>query len=296
MKDSGSLLWPTARASENENRTTQRAPSHGISHGEVLAGVACDMMANWPTPMAGTPAQNGNNAAGNNDFTRKAEELAAAMLWGTPRSSDGEKGGPNQSFGAGGMPLPAQAAQWTTPQAHDVSPRGSGQVPTSAAGNACLARDAMNWPTPSAAQATADAALERHGRGKQIALADFALIFTPPVQRKWTSGVSPSIWRPISRRLLRSATSQVSPTSLRRWLRQGAWKMRRLNPLFVEWLMAWPPGHALCDCSATGFILWQQHMRGALSALPLDSGQWIFVERRDVEAVQQMDLFGEATE
>ena len=72
--------------------------------------------------------------------------------------------------------------------------------------------------------------------------------------------------------------------------------MRRLNPLFVEWLMAWPPGHALCDCSATGFILWQQHMRGALSALPLDSGQWIFVERRDVEAVQQMDLFGEATE
>lgn len=251
--------------------------------------------------MAGTPAQNGNNAAGNNDFTRRAEELAATMLWGTPRSSDGEKGGPNQSFGAGGMPLPAQAAQWTTPQAHDVSPRGSGQVPTSTAGNACLARDAMNWPTPASrdwkGENGADHLTNGTGRLHLDQLPNFvAHCFTPPAQRKWTSGVSPSIWRPISRRLLRSATSQVSPTSLRRWLRQGAWKKRRLNPLFVEWLMGFPPGHALCDCSETGFILWQQHMRGALSALPLDSGQWIFVERREVEAVQQMDLFGESAQ
>ncbi len=29
----------------------------------------------WPTPMAGTPAQNGNNAAGNNDSSRKTVEL-----------------------------------------------------------------------------------------------------------------------------------------------------------------------------------------------------------------------------
>ncbi|WP_417585429.1 hypothetical protein [Pelagibacterium sp.] len=28
-------------------------------------------LAGWPTPMAGTPAQNGNNAAGNNDISRK---------------------------------------------------------------------------------------------------------------------------------------------------------------------------------------------------------------------------------
>lgn len=40
---------------------------------------------------------------------------------------------------------------WTTPQAHDIGERGSGQVPTSAAGNACLARDARTWTTPAAA-------------------------------------------------------------------------------------------------------------------------------------------------
>lgn len=30
--------WPTPRASENENRTTKPAPSHGKGHGKVLAG------------------------------------------------------------------------------------------------------------------------------------------------------------------------------------------------------------------------------------------------------------------
>lgn len=42
-------------------------------------------------------------------------------LWSTPRSSDGEKGGPNQAFGAGGVPLPAQAIQWSTPSVADTT-------------------------------------------------------------------------------------------------------------------------------------------------------------------------------
>jgi hypothetical protein len=41
--------------------------------------------AGWPTPMAGTPAQNGNNAAGNNDSSRKTVALAA---WPTPTTRD----------------------------------------------------------------------------------------------------------------------------------------------------------------------------------------------------------------
>ena len=32
--------------------------------------------------------------------------------WSTPRASDGEKGGPNQSFGAGGQPLPAHSQEY----------------------------------------------------------------------------------------------------------------------------------------------------------------------------------------
>ena len=40
-------------------------------------------LAGWPTPMAGTPAQNGNNAAGNNDSSRKTVALAG---WPTPNT------------------------------------------------------------------------------------------------------------------------------------------------------------------------------------------------------------------
>lgn len=39
------------------------------------------VQAGWPTPMAGTPARNGNNEAGNNDSSRKTVELAG---WPTP--------------------------------------------------------------------------------------------------------------------------------------------------------------------------------------------------------------------
>jgi hypothetical protein len=41
-------------------------------------------LAGWPSPMAGTPAQNGNNEAGNNDSSRRTVELAT---WATPRAS-----------------------------------------------------------------------------------------------------------------------------------------------------------------------------------------------------------------
>jgi hypothetical protein len=40
-----------------------------------LADVAVHL-ASWPTPMAGTPAQNGNNRAGNNDSSRKTVALS----------------------------------------------------------------------------------------------------------------------------------------------------------------------------------------------------------------------------
>jgi hypothetical protein len=50
-------------------------------HGSNLNDFA--MLAGWPTPMAGTPAQNGNNAAGNNDSSRKT----VAVLSGWPTTS-----------------------------------------------------------------------------------------------------------------------------------------------------------------------------------------------------------------
>jgi DNA (cytosine-5)-methyltransferase 1 len=45
---------------------------------------------------------------------------------------------------------------------------------------------------------------------------------------------------------------------------------RRLNPLFVEWLIGWPIGWTDCDSAVTGFSLWLQRSRSALF-----TGDWL---------------------
>ncbi len=45
----------------------------------------------WPTPMAGTPAQKGYNAAGNTDSSRKTTDLLAG--WPTPNAIPESRGG-----------------------------------------------------------------------------------------------------------------------------------------------------------------------------------------------------------
>ncbi len=144
-----------------------------------------------------------------------------AMNWSTPRSTDGEKGGPNMSFGAGGIPLPAQACQWMTPR---VSETGQYQYNK---GN----RD--------------DPVLTLQGQAQEM----------PPLR-----SILPD--RPIS-------TVGEESSKIR----------RTLNPLFVEWLMGWPPGWTClaltppasngCGCSATALSAWKQRMRSELYALGL---------------------------
>jgi hypothetical protein len=68
-------------------------------------------------------------------------------MWSTIRASDGEKGGPNMAFGAGGQPLPAQAAQstWPTPTTRDHK---DGSFCPNVPVNGLLGRTV--WPTPKA--------------------------------------------------------------------------------------------------------------------------------------------------
>lgn len=75
-------LWPTPRASANENRQTRPTPSQ-------LAG-------------------------------RHGRSLCAAVnLWPTPLASDGTKGGPNQKGGKGDLRLASAVHQFPTPTARD---------------------------------------------------------------------------------------------------------------------------------------------------------------------------------
>ncbi len=74
----------------------------------------------WPTPMAGTPAQNGYNEAGNTDSSRKT----VAVLKGWPTPDTNKRGGPQQpeKRKAGGHSVTLQDAVhalkgWPTPMA-----------------------------------------------------------------------------------------------------------------------------------------------------------------------------------
>ena len=208
------------------------------------------------------PGTGSYNPAGNSDFTRKAEALALGITnWSTPKATDGAKGGPGQSYGSGGTPpLPAQAAQWPTPAA-------------------------QNWKGSSGASITRADGKSRmdilHYRAEQG--------FTRPDPSNTPHGHRSFPHAPISRPLWASMIASHGRAVSRRILKGRS--KRRLNPLFVGWLMGWPIGHALCACSATEFILWQRRMRGALSQLPMASGPWIWRPADAAQRPAQMTLF-----
>ena len=207
------------------------------------------------------PAGNSEFAGADLRFTRKAEALALGIInWSTPKATDGAKGGPGQSYGSGGMPpLPAQAAQWPTPAA-------------------------QNWKGSSEASITRADGKSRmdilHYRAEQG--------FTRPAPAIMPDGRRCSPHARISRPLWASMIASHGRVACRRILKGRS--RRRLNPLFVGWLMGWPIGHALCACSATEFTLWQQRMRGALSQLPMASGPWIWRPTEEPKRPAQMDF------
>lgn len=96
------MMWPTPTTSRNHNKPGER--THG---GAGLPGAAT----NWPTLMARDGKSSQVSDATLNKGGRPLNEIA--VNWSTPRATDGEKGGPNQSFGAGGTPLPTQACQFS---------------------------------------------------------------------------------------------------------------------------------------------------------------------------------------
>jgi len=157
-------------------------------------------------------------------------------------------------------PLPAQAAQWPTPAA-------------------------QNWKGSSEASITRADGKSRmdilHYRAEQG--------FTRPDPVIRPDGHRFFLHAPISRPLWASMIASHGRAVSRRILKTRA--RRRLNPIFVGWLMGWPIGHALCACSATEFTRWQQHMRGALSHLPMASGPWIWRPTDGPEGPAQMNLF-----
>lgn len=186
-----------------------------------------------------------------------------------------------------GMPLAMASQLW--PTATSLTPARNGN---SAAGNSDGIREmerlavpiAALWAAPAARDVNGANSLQHvldgiaaNGRGHMDQLANQAAHgFRHPCQETWTAGPLSPAAVTISRRLFRAAISGFSRAIKRRWSKAAWRRSRRLNPLFVEWLMRWPPGHALCGCSETEWTHWQRDMRSALSRLPMVSGPSIW--------------------
>jgi hypothetical protein len=107
-KDTGSGLllkgWssPKASAAGPDYAVVNRPNAGGISIATATA------LSGWSTPMAGTPAQNGNNAAGNNDSSRKTVALCG---WATPTAQDHSRGSKPPRPQDTGVPLSQMVAE-----------------------------------------------------------------------------------------------------------------------------------------------------------------------------------------
>ena len=99
-------LWPTPRA--NEATGDKRHPNR--QGGAALKTIVKEFsIAMWPTATASDVKSRSASQATLERNARPLREIQFAV-WSTIRASDGEKGGPNMSFGAGGSPLPSQVS------------------------------------------------------------------------------------------------------------------------------------------------------------------------------------------
>lgn len=94
-----SVTWKPWATPWTADQSKPRAQARTIS------GIAIGL---WPTMTSNAPARNGNNEAGNSAGQVALRRIVLA-LWPTARASDGAKGGPSMTFGAGGLPLPSSA-------------------------------------------------------------------------------------------------------------------------------------------------------------------------------------------
>lgn len=117
LTDAAVRLWPTPDSSQSggprvrrpENSSEERGPNF---HQQVyLSEIAEKTARAWPTPATRDYKGENLKTYADRGGMSKGEQLPnfVRFLWTTPRASDGEKGGPNQSWGAGGTPLSTQA-------------------------------------------------------------------------------------------------------------------------------------------------------------------------------------------
>ncbi|MER8602816.1 hypothetical protein NKH48_03340 [Mesorhizobium sp. M1233] len=249
-----SSAWPTPDATNrvrDEETLAKCAAFRKRNAGQNTVPLyLAEVAQNWPTPTANDWKGSGPTLE-RKDGQMRGDRLdyATEQLWSTPRATDGEKGGPNQSFRNGtGLPLPSQAHQWSTPSVADttggrMSRSGDRSSELLLKGQAAVLSD--QWATPRAKE---DGQWQNANRQQTK-------------QTLTLTGQAQAIYSPLAQVTVKTGKLHSK-------------ERRSLNPLFVEWLMGWPPGWTLLvwtdlGCSETALCLFKQRMRFALSQLAL---------------------------
>lgn len=288
-RGSSSSAWPTPRASEGNQDFAKFERSNT---GPALPALAIIQSATIED-------RSGTAAMGSRGSKRSG-------AWSTPRASDGEKVGPNQSFGAGGVPLVAQATNWATPSVADVM---GGRKARSGERSAEMLNNSLApmvtddvWPTPTSLSFAGShqpgnsrsynetmrraAGLAFALLGPEIPTPGASSPISPPTFYQRYRSTTDSSLR-CEMRGLRRMSRDRRPISIIAKDKDGQWQRvrpagwtsgpaslfvrpafrRQLNARFVEWLMSWPPGLTSYACSEMALQTHKADWRSELASM-----------------------------
>lgn len=262
----GSCSSKTSQACSRQGLTKSLAPSGFIETFESLVSrlrsdcsrrqklarrtrESASSSSQWPTPA--TRDYKGANSADhleNGTGRKHLDQLPNFVehLWTTPSAGDGQRGGTITENMSGTSLTQQVNSLWATPQARDHFPPHTTEyiAAKKAEGHGMrnLNDQVDQWMTPR----SHEVGQYQYSRGDK----------TKPVETLTGRALS---------HLAQVTVKTGKPHSKER---------RSLNPLFVEWLMGWPPGWTLLawtdfGCSETALCHWKQRMRSALLSLGL---------------------------
>lgn len=208
----------------------------------------------WATPDTAPEAP----CSGSNVKIRPGSLGIQARTWRNPEATDGEGGVMEiRECANAHYKLRDQALNWPTPRARENEQRAT-RIYGGKKRNRVLAEESVNWPTP---RQTDVFGAGKHGEGGMDLRTTIESWPTPSARDpkgrdvpNHQGGASLPHYVMTGERYHAGPPAQATA-------KLGKRSLKRLNPLFVEWLMAWPLGWTDCGRAVTALFQYVRHWR-----------------------------------